>query len=73
MHVCDRNLRAYLPLTNVTPVVLALGEQDLRRRNEMHPEELMKSDLVSEIVLLISGEIMFALLLLIVVAAFTRA
>jgi len=39
----------------------------------MHPEELMKSDLVSEIVLLISGEIMFALLLLIVVAAFTRA
>jgi hypothetical protein len=57
----------------VTPVVLALGEQDLRRRNEMHPEELMKSDLVSEIVLLISGEIMFALLLLIVVAAFTRA
>lgn len=57
----------------MTPVVLALGEQDLRRRNEMHPEELMKSDLVSEIVLLISGEIMFALLLLIVVAAFTRA
>ena len=72
MHVCDRNLRAYLPLTNVTPVGAGLGEQDLGG-NEMHHEDLMKSDVVSVIVLLISGEIMFALLLLIVVAAFTRA
>jgi len=42
-------------------------------RNEMHPEDLMKPDLLSEIVLLGSGGMIFASLLLIVVAAFTRA
>jgi hypothetical protein len=39
----------------------------------MHPEDLMKPDLLSEIVLLGSGGMIFASLLLIVVAAFTRA
>jgi hypothetical protein len=38
----------------------------------MHPEDLMKSDLLSEIVLLGSGELIFVSLLLIVVTALTR-
>ena len=42
-------------------------------RNEMHPEELMKPDLVSEIVLLGSGALIFVSLFLIVVTALTRA
>src|SRR5438093_9181699 len=41
------------------------------RRNEMHPEELMKPDLFSEIVLLGSGGLIFVSLLLIVAAALT--
>src|SRR6266852_9089080 len=44
-----------------------------RRRNEMHPEDLMKPDLFSEIVLLGSGTLIFVSLLLIVGAALTRA
>ena len=39
----------------------------------MHPEELMKPDLFSEIVLLGSGGMIFVSLLLIVAAALTRA
>jgi len=39
----------------------------------MHPEELMKRDLFSEIVLLGSGGLIFVSLLLIVAAALTRA
>ena len=39
----------------------------------MHPEDLMKPDLFSEIVLLGTGGLMFASLLLILVIAFTRA
>jgi hypothetical protein len=42
------------------------------RRNEMHPEDLMKPDLFSEIVLMGSGGMLFAFLMLIVVIAFTR-
>jgi hypothetical protein len=42
------------------------------RRNEMHPEDLMKPDLFSEIVLMGSGGLLFASLLLIVVMALTR-
>jgi len=41
-------------------------------RNEMHPEELMKPDLFSEIVLIGSGGLLFASLLLIVAIALTR-
>ena len=44
-----------------------------RRRNEMHPEDLMKPDLFSEIVLLGSGGLIFVSLLLIVATALTRA
>jgi hypothetical protein len=43
------------------------------RRNEMHPEELMKPDLFSEIVLLGSGGLIFVSLLLIVAAGLMRA
>ncbi len=39
----------------------------------MHPEDLMKPDLFSEIVLLGSGGLIFVSLLLIIVAALTRA
>ena len=42
------------------------------RRNEMHPEDLMKPDLVSELVLMGSGGLLFAFLLLIVVIVLTR-
>jgi hypothetical protein len=41
------------------------------RRNEMHPEDLMKPDLFSEMVLMGSGGLLFASLLLIVVIAHT--
>lgn len=49
------------------------GHASARRRNEMHPEDLMKPDLFSGIVLLSSGGLIFVSLLLIVVTAFTRA
>jgi hypothetical protein len=39
----------------------------------MHPEDVMKPDLFSEIVLLGSGGLIFAFMLLIVVTALTRA
>jgi hypothetical protein len=42
-------------------------------RSEMLREELLKPDLLSEIVLLGSGALLFASLLLIVVTAITRA
>jgi hypothetical protein len=42
------------------------------KRNEMHPEDLMKPDLLSEIVLMGSVGVLFASLLLIVVVALTR-
>jgi hypothetical protein len=42
------------------------------RRNEMHPEDVMKPDLFSEIVLMGSGALLFASLIVIVVIAFTR-
>jgi ABC-type thiamin/hydroxymethylpyrimidine transport system permease subunit len=38
----------------------------------MHPEDLMNGDLLSEILLLISGSLMFVLLSLILVAALTQ-
>jgi hypothetical protein len=42
------------------------------RRNEMHPEDLLKPDLFSGILLIGSGGLLFASLLLIVVIALTR-
>jgi hypothetical protein len=39
----------------------------------MHPEDLMKPDLVSEVVLLGSGGLIFVSLMVIVVTAFMRA
>jgi hypothetical protein len=39
----------------------------------MHPEDLMKPDPLSEIVLLGSGGLIFVALLLVIVAAFARA
>jgi hypothetical protein len=48
---------------------LHLGEEG----NEMHPEDLMKPDLLSEIILLGGGELVFVSLLLIVLTVLTRA
>jgi len=42
------------------------------RRNDMHPEELMKPDLLSEIVLLTFGTLLFSSLVWFVVAALAR-
>ncbi len=39
----------------------------------MHPEDVMKPDLLSEIVLLGSGGMLFVALLLVIVASFARA
>jgi hypothetical protein len=41
--------------------------------NEMHPENLMKPNLFSEIILVVSSELVFASLLLIVLTTLTRA
>ena len=38
----------------------------------MHPEDLMNTDMLSEILLLVSGSLIFFTLLLILVAALTR-
>ena len=38
----------------------------------MHPEELMSADLLSEILLLVSGSVILVTLLLILVAALTQ-
>jgi len=38
----------------------------------MHPEELMSGDLLSEILLLVSGSVILVTLLLILVAALTQ-
>ena len=40
---------------------------------QMHPEDLMNSDMPSEILLLISGSLIFVTLSLILVAALTQA
>ena len=45
----------------------------LRGRSEMHPEDLMKTDLLSEIMLLGTGGLIFFSLLLVVVTMLTRA
>ena len=42
-------------------------------RNAMHPEDLMKPDLFSEIVVLGSSTLIFASLLLVIVTALTQA
>jgi hypothetical protein len=44
------------------------GRDVSARANEMHPEELMKPDLFSEIVLLGSGGLIFVSLLIVVTA-----
>ena len=38
----------------------------------MHPDDLMKSDLLSEILLVISGVLLFVALILVLVAALTQ-
>ena len=38
----------------------------------MHPEDLMNADMLSEILLLVCGSVIFVALLLILVAAFTQ-
>ena len=44
----------------------------LERKTQMHPEDLMNPDVGSEILLLVSGSLIFVMLLLILVAALTQ-
>jgi hypothetical protein len=44
----------------------------LRGGNAMHPEDLLKPDRLSEIILWVSGEVVLVSLLLVVAAALTR-
>jgi hypothetical protein len=44
----------------------------LGRKTQMHREDLMNADMLSEILLLVSGFVIFVTLLLIVVAALTQ-
>ena len=44
----------------------------LERKTQMHPEDLMNADMPSEILLLVSGSLIFVTLLLILVAALTQ-
>ena len=41
-------------------------------KTQMHPEDLMSADMPSEILLLVSGSLIFVMLLLILVAALTQ-
>jgi hypothetical protein len=52
-----------------------LGPQSCRppgRKTPMHPEDLMNADMPSEILLLVSGSLIFITLSLILVAALTQ-
>jgi hypothetical protein len=53
-------------------LVRASPSHHSRRRNEMRCQDLMKPDLLSDIVLVGSGALMFISLLLVVVAALAR-
>jgi len=44
----------------------------LERKTQMHPEDLMNADMPSEILLLVSGSLIFITLSLILVAALTQ-
>ena len=44
----------------------------LERKTQMHREDLMNADMLSEILLLVSGSVIFVTLLLILVAALTQ-
>jgi hypothetical protein len=44
----------------------------LEKKTQMHQEDLMNADMLSEIVLLVSGSVIFVTLLLILVAALTQ-
>jgi hypothetical protein len=44
----------------------------LERKTQMHPEDLMNADMLSEILLLVTGSVIFVTLLLILVAALTQ-
>lgn len=50
-----------------------VGRQVSREENQMHPEDLIKPDLVSEIVLVSTGAVIFVSFALIIAVALTRA
>jgi hypothetical protein len=63
--------QAHLPLG---PAVAETSDwPTVARRNYMHPEEIMKPDLLSEIVLMTFGTLILSSLVLFVMAAFSRA
>ena len=49
-----------------------IGPDPLERKTQMHPEDLMNADMLSEILLLVGGSVIFVTLLLILVAALTQ-
>jgi hypothetical protein len=69
--------RSFLPNQAHLPLGPAVAETcdwpTVARRNDMHPEEIMKSDLLSEIVLMTFGTLILSSLVLFVMAAFSRA
>jgi hypothetical protein len=54
------------------PLEAGHNRADPQKRMQMHPEDLMKTDMLSEIILLVSGSLIFATLLLILVVALTQ-
>ena len=67
-HISQRRIRN----ADVAFFVEGIQHHMAETRNGMHPEDLMKPDLFSEILLLVSAEVIFALLLLITVTALSR-
>jgi hypothetical protein len=62
------------PSSGGHPVTAGIdGTVSAKGRNEMHPEDVMKADLLSEIILLGSGGVILISLLLVAVTALTRA
>ena len=51
---------------------IAAPVDPLERKTQMHPEDLMSADMLSEILLLVSGSVIFVTLLLILAAVLTQ-
>ena len=67
----DRGLAPNLAHLPLGPAVAGTKLTDARR-NDMHPEEIMKPDLLSEIVLTTFGTLTLSFLVLFAMAAFAR-
>ena len=59
-------------LLRVVPRTHCGPADPLERKTQMHPEDLMIADMLSEILLLVSGSVIVVTLLLILAAALTQ-